>query len=130
MVSLGQKGEIYAADWLKQQGYTILATNWRTQTGEIDIIALDKTRISACIVFVEVKTLPNTQIEDLDIIISKKKQIKICETAKYFIESNRKYSEMYMRFDVIVVKSNPFLVQPMQTQKILHLKDAFGDCYD
>lgn len=130
MVSLGQKGEIYAADWLKKQGYTILATNWRTQTGEIDIIALDKTRISACIVFVEVKTLPNTQIEDLDIIISKKKQIKICETAKYFIESNRKYSEMYMRFDVIVVKSNPFLVQPMQTQKILHLKDAFGDCYD
>lgn len=130
MVSLGQKGEHCAAEWLKKQGYTILATNWRTRTGEIDIIALDKTAASAFIVFVEVKTLPNTRIEDLDIIISKKKQLKICETAKYFIESNRKYSEMYMRFDVIVLKTNPFLVQPLQTQEILHLKDAFGDCYD
>lgn len=123
MESVGKKGEEHAAQWLKKQGYEIIAVNWRTRTGEIDIIAED--RVVPSIVFVEVKTLPNTALEDLDIIINKKKQTRICKTAKHFIENNRKYNGMYMRFDVIVIKSNPFLTQ---TPEILHLKDAFGDC--
>lgn len=123
MESIGRRGENYVVAWLEKQGYFILHQNWRTRTGEIDIIALDE-KLN-CLVFVEVKTLVNTEFEDLDIIVNKKKQKKICETAKHFIENNRKYKEMYMRFDVVVIKSNPFLEQP---QKIIHLKDAFGAC--
>lgn len=130
METLGQKGENCAAEWLEKQGYEIIARNWRTKTGEIDIIALytqEKNREENRIVFVEVKTLPNTQIADLDIIISKKKQMKICKTAKHFLSTNRKYNELYMRFDVIVLTSNPFL---SQMPNVLHLQDAFGDCYE
>lgn len=126
METLGQKGEKCAAEWLEKQGYEVIARNWRTKTGEIDIIALHK-KEESCIVFVEVKTLPNTQITDLDIIISQKKQMKICETAKHFLAINRKYNELYMRFDVIVLTSNPFLPQ---MPNVLHLQDAFGDCYE
>ncbi|MGF7109016.1 putative endonuclease [Treponema pedis] len=122
---IGKNGEILAAEWLKMQGYEIIALNWRTRDGEIDIIALD--RAAFLVVFIEVKTLPNTPLEDLDIIINKKKQMKISKTAKHFIENNRQYNGMYMRFDVIVLKSNPFLAQQPE---ILHLKDAFGDCYE
>lgn len=69
METIGKKGETIAAEWLEQNGYAILARNWRNRTGEIDIIAQE----DGCIVFVEVKTLPHTNIEDLDIIINKKK---------------------------------------------------------
>lgn len=121
METIGKKGEAIAAEWLEQNGYSILARNWRNRTGEIDIIAQE----DRCIVFVEVKTLPHTNIEDLDIIINKKKRTKICQTAKHFLVNNRKYNTMYIRFDVIILQSNPFLMQPPE---IVHLKDAFGDC--
>ncbi len=121
METVGKKGEDRAAEWLEQTGYSILARNWRNRTGEIDIIAQE----DGCIVFVEVKTLPHTNIEDLDIIINKKKRTKICQTAKHFLVNNRKYNTMYIRFDVIILQSNPFLTQPPE---IVHLKDAFGDC--
>lgn len=121
MDSLGKKGEKAVARKLKQEGYIILECNWRTRCGEIDIIAIDGTTV----VFIEVKTLINTNISDLDIIINKKKQSRICKTAKYFLSNNRQYNRMNARFDVIVLQSNPFLAEPF---KILHLKNAFGDC--
>ncbi len=125
MESIGQKGESVSAEWLKKENYEIVCRNWRTKTGEIDIIAIDKKEDT--LVFCEVKTLVNTEFTDLDIIVNRKKQTRICKTAKYFLQNNRKYNDMCMRFDVIVVKSNPFLSQAL---KIVHLKDAFGDCYD
>lgn len=49
---LGRRGEALAVDFLRQQGCTILAQNWRCPQGEIDVVALD----GAETVFVEVKT--------------------------------------------------------------------------
>lgn len=130
MKFLGAKGESCVSEWLENNGYLILERNWRTQTGEVDIIALDKCDKAfpdGILVFIEVKTLLKTELSDLDLIINKKKQERIIKTAKYFLVNNRKYNKMYIRFDVVVLQSNPFLEQP---PKILHLKDAFGDCYD
>jgi putative endonuclease len=54
----GQTGEQVAADYLRKNGYTILALNFQNNTGrrlgEIDIIATD--RNNGELVFVEVKT--------------------------------------------------------------------------
>ncbi|MCX7671596.1 MAG: YraN family protein [Anaerolineae bacterium] len=50
--SVGEQGEEQAAAYLTQLGYTILARNWRTRTGELDIVARD----GECLVFVEVRT--------------------------------------------------------------------------
>ena len=36
---LGKLGEELAVDFLKKEGYTILATNWIFQKAEIDILA-------------------------------------------------------------------------------------------
>ncbi|UTC75585.1 YraN family protein [Treponema sp. OMZ 792] len=130
MDSLGSKGEKLISDWLTDKGYLILEKNWRTRTGEVDIIALDKSDQNlpcGVLVFVEVKTLLKTELSDLDLIINKKKQERIIKTAKCFLLNHRKYNKMYIRFDVVVLRSNPFLEQPFE---ILHLKDAFGDCYD
>lgn len=53
---LGAHGEEIAAAYLAEQGYRILARNWRIREGELDIVALD----TGCIVAVEVKTRSGT----------------------------------------------------------------------
>src|ERR687888_2561624 len=50
--ALGALGERLAAEHLARAGYVVLARNYRTRFGEIDIIAVD----SRCVVFCEVKT--------------------------------------------------------------------------
>ncbi len=49
---LGQAGEQLAADHLASQGFRILARNWRSRRGEIDIVAAS----GQTVVFAEVKT--------------------------------------------------------------------------
>lgn len=51
---LGNKGEDKAAHYLLEKGYSIVARNWTTKFGEIDIIAK---RRDGAYVFVEVKTV-------------------------------------------------------------------------
>jgi putative endonuclease len=49
---LGRYGEDRAAVYLSDRGYQIIERNWRTQAGEIDLVAQYK----EWLVFVEVKT--------------------------------------------------------------------------
>ena len=41
-ISSGKKGEALAVTFLKKQGYGIIARNYKTKLGEIDIIGKDK----------------------------------------------------------------------------------------
>lgn len=50
-VSVGRRGEGVAAAYLAGLGWEIVARNWRTRAGELDIIARD----GQCLVFVEVR---------------------------------------------------------------------------
>lgn len=49
---LGRRGEDLAAGFLERAGYEILDRNWRSSTGEIDIVA----RSGGIVAIVEVKT--------------------------------------------------------------------------
>jgi putative endonuclease len=51
-LSLGRQGEEIAAAYLEQSGYEVVARNWRTRAGELDIVA----REGDWLVFVEVRT--------------------------------------------------------------------------
>lgn len=50
--ALGKRGEDLAADYLANSGYTLVARNWRTPGGELDIIAHE----GEWLVVVEVRT--------------------------------------------------------------------------
>ena len=52
----GDWGEGQAASFLKKKGYTIIATNYTTRNGEIDIIAWHQKPNGNTLCFVEVKT--------------------------------------------------------------------------
>ncbi len=94
----GRKGEEAAALWLLEQNWTVLEKNFRSKRGEIDLICIDK----EVLVFVEVKTWTSWDVVELEQIISRTKQKRIIETAKYFLYLHRKYSNMSYRFDVVL----------------------------
>jgi putative endonuclease len=96
----GKQGEDRAAAWLEAQGMAVIARNVRSRTGEIDLVALE----GETIIFIEVKTWSVYTVDSLDWGINARKQQRIIETAKYFLSSNRKYSSMAVRFDVIFIK--------------------------
>jgi putative endonuclease len=50
--ALGAYGEMLAARWYQERGYTVVARNWRCREGEIDLILRDGRTIVIC----EVKT--------------------------------------------------------------------------
>ena len=50
--ALGKFGEEYAARYLAAKGFSILARNWRSKAGEVDIVA----RLGELAVICEVKT--------------------------------------------------------------------------
>lgn len=114
--TVGKEGEEKAVNYLKEKNYEIITQNWRTKTGEIDIIAYkDHT-----LVFVEVKSLPNGDLDYLNHVIGKIKQKKIVETAKCFLNFNRKYNDSFIRFDVVVIDL-PGL------KPVYHIENAFTE---
>ncbi|MCR4735208.1 MAG: YraN family protein [Treponema sp.] len=110
----GTLGEDKAAEYLLKAGYTIIERNWRTKSGEIDIIC-SKDDI---LVFVEVKTLPNASPDMLSAVLNKKKRERILKTSKRFLINHRQYSNSYIRFDVIVLDM-PAL------PAVYHIENAF-----
>ncbi|MCQ2461642.1 MAG: YraN family protein [Clostridia bacterium] len=102
-LGLGGKGEDVATEYLIDRGFEILARNFRSRFGEVDIIAKDENYLC----FIEVKTRTENKnlasgFESIDIT----KQRKIYKTAEYFILRNAKLVErdnLQPRFDCIEV---------------------------
>ena len=96
---IGVYGENKAVKYLLSQNYTILERNFRLRDGEIDIICTKNKDL----IFVEVKHLPKGNPETLNHVLSSKKQKKIINTAKIYLQKNRQYNYRYIRFDVIAL---------------------------
>ncbi len=98
---LGKQGEDVVANVLKKNGFHICEQNYKTRTGEIDIIAC---KIDL-LVFVEVK-LRSTHHFNLSYVVDYSKQRKIIKTALSYIWS-KKIAGMIYRFDVALLELSP-----------------------
>jgi len=112
---LGRKGEEIAERYLLRQGYEILERNYRSQQGEIDIIARDK----VFLVFVEVKNYSFRSYGSPVGAVGKNKKQSIIHAAETYIYKN-KIEDVYSRFDVIAIYT-----KYSGSQIIEHFKDAF-----
>ena len=111
---LGKCGEEIAVDFLKEQGYEIIARNYKSRFGEIDIIARDKDTLC----FVEVKTRHSKEFGSPEEAVTAFKQRQIAKSALAFLKE-RALLNKKARFDVVSInysKDTP--------QKNL-IKDAF-----
>lgn len=95
----GKQGEDCAANALEKNGISVIARNFRSKEGEIDLIGIE----GETIVFIEVKSWEKYGIDSLEYSLNKKKLKRIIETAKYFLQKHRKYSCMAVRFDIVFI---------------------------
>jgi putative endonuclease len=115
----GKLGEIYAAKYLSQNGYTILSTDHKTSFSEIDIIAMDNSCNTLC--FIEVKTRKEGGMFDPAEAVDFNKQNNLKSAASAYISRYKIKNET--RFDIIEVflsAENPYNVI-----KINHIPNAF-----
>ena len=109
----GVLGEIYAARFLRDKGYKIISANYRSKSGEIDII----TESGGTVCFVEVKTRNEGAYFDPAFAVDSAKEENVKSTAAAFL-SARKWKKN-IRFDIIEV------VMSEKGYKVRHTENAF-----
>ena len=114
-INLGKWGESIAADYIENNGYKILEKNFRTEYGEIDVIAEKE----GVIVFVEVKTRTGKQYGHPEGAITPQKSLHMLESAQAYIQGHSD-SAMEWRIDVIAIYKNKLGEYP----KIAHFENA------
>jgi putative endonuclease len=112
----GRRGEDLAHRFLRRQGFTVVARNYRSRSGsgEIDLIAWEKDRL----VFVEVKSRATDEFGSPDRAVDSEKEARIERAARDYI---RRASADWgcVRFDIV----NVLLTHPPQVELV---RDAFG----
>jgi putative endonuclease len=114
--SLGQRGEIAAAKFLKRLGYKIIARGTHIRRGEIDIVAVD----DRTVVFVEVKTRDSSVAGEPHEAVDRTKQEKLTRLALVYLKRHR-LLEYPARFDVVSV----LWPKGQRRPQIEHFKNAF-----
>ncbi len=97
-IELGERGENIALDFLRKNGYHILAENFRSPLGEIDLIV----REGAETVFVEVKTRRSLEFGMPEESVTSGKQKQILKSALIYLKG-KGFHEINCRCDVISV---------------------------
>ena len=95
---VGARGEALAAAWYCANGYQVLAKNYRTRFGEIDLV-LEQ---DGCLIFCEVKTRSKRAPGTAALAVTKQKQKRIIKAVQGFLMQNR-ISDPLIRFDVAEV---------------------------
>jgi putative endonuclease len=97
-LTLGRQGELLAREYLKKLGYQVVAENFRTRRGEIDLIA----RHGKTMVFIEVKTRSaHTHGHPFEAVTSRK-QAQLGRVAQEYL-SREGGGDQLARFDVVGV---------------------------
>ena len=98
----GAAGEHLAAEWMQQQGYKIVARNWRCPCGELDIVS----ERGGELVFVEVKARRGARMGTAAEAVTPTKQRRLVRSAQYFLMAHGQEQRPY-RIDVITVEVAP-----------------------
>lgn len=112
---LGKEGEQKALDYLREQGHTLLAQNYRNGRDEVDII----TRQGNTIVFTEVKTRSTDYYGLPEEFVNSKKRKAMKKVAEAFLEEQNLDTDI--RFDIISI------IHTKGELKVYHIPDAFFD---
>ena len=100
--TLGRWGEDRAAAHVEEHGYQIVARNYRTPFGELDLI-IEKADV---LVFVEVKTRSSLTFGQPEAAVTLKKQAHLVDAAQYFLQE-KQWEERPWRIDVISILRSP-----------------------
>jgi putative endonuclease len=96
----GRFAEFIATLYLRLKFYKIITKNYKTKSGEIDIIAYKANTLVAIEVKARKNLHKNLNIEE---ILTNYQTIRIKNTICYFLHLNQRYKDCLIRFDLILV---------------------------
>ena len=114
--SSGAYWEQRARQLIVSRGATVIARNYTSRFGKIDLIVLDRERLS----FIEVRYRSRSNFGSALASVSPVKQQKVLMTAQMFLASHENYCNRYCRFDIIAFDG------PRGSVSAQWLKGAFG----
>jgi putative endonuclease len=107
-ITLGKTGEAYAAAFLEQSGYRLVAANFTVPVGrnrreavinaELDLVAYD----GAVLCFVEVKTRASDWFASPEVNVDRRKRRQIARAAREYRQMFGVENQPY-RFDVVTI---------------------------
>jgi putative endonuclease len=106
----GHGAEKRAAWWLRFKGYRVLAINWRSIAGEIDLIA----RRGATLAFIEVKQ--RTDAEAAALALAPQQRARLARAAGLFMAQRPELADLTLRFDLMAFG---------RMGRPVHMKDAW-----
>ncbi|MCQ4087172.1 YraN family protein [Saccharibacillus sp. JS10] len=112
----GRAAEEAAANYVEQQGWTILERNWSCRSGELDLIAEN----GETIVIVEVRSRSGLGYGSPAESVDRRKIQKVRQTAEIYLQRVGKIDRR-IRFDVIAV----MLGRQLNVVSLEHIEDAF-----
>ncbi len=101
--NLGESGERVAALYLQDHGYRMIAHNFRTQLGEIDLIAQDSDGLA----FIEVRTRRGDAFGAPEESLTPTKRARLLTVAHEFLEQHAEYVECPWRVDLVAIEIGP-----------------------
>lgn len=95
----GQQAEALASRFLRRRGLTLLARNYRSRGGEIDLVMKERDSL----VFVEVRYRRNSAYGRAAETVDARKQRRIVQCARHYLLRHRQTSAP-ARFDVVSIE--------------------------
>lgn len=114
---LGRWGESRVADWLRANGYRLLASGYRCRFGEIDLISANQRYIC----FTEVKLRHCADFAQAREFVDRRKQERVRLTAEHYLSEH--FSDLQPRFDVAEVYAPEGI--STKNPQINYLENAF-----
>ena len=114
--SSGAYWEQRARQLIVSRGATVIARNYTSRFGKIDLIVLDRDRLA----FIEVRYRSRSNFGSALASVSPVKQQKVLMTAQMFLASHENYCNRYCRFDIIAFDG------PRGSVSAQWLRGAFG----
>ena len=114
----GRDGEEIAAEYLRQNGYRILARNYRCPVGELDLVAEQ----GDSVVFVEVRTRRAGCMVRPEDTVNRTKMRHVVRSAEHFLSSTAREDRPW-RVDVVALEVD-HAGRPVRVE---HYQDALAD---
>ena len=114
----GNDAEQQACRWLQAQGLNLVANNWSSRHGELDLVMLD----GQTLVFIEVRLRNQHHFGGAAASVTRSKQKRLLEAASLFLSDQSSWAEHPCRFDVLA------MARQNQCYTFTWIKNAFyGD---
>ena len=95
----GHDAEARACAHLQKQGLSLVARNYRSRHGEIDLIMQEHDAL----VFVEVRFRSNAHFGTPAETVDARKQARLRATAEHYLQNTPKASKKACRFDIVAI---------------------------